>query len=111
MMVTAISHTGDAAGAGDSMPYSTNGGVRTYYEVAGQGPTLVTNGAYDNPLKGGMETAAGVPGAVHRVLPDAGHACNIEDPETFNGYVLEFFRDNGLLADRSAGPSAAEETN
>lgn len=74
-------------------------------------PTLVINGAYDNSLKGGMETAAGVPGAVHQVLPDTGHACNIEDPATFNGYVLDFLRDNGLLADRSASPSAAEEAN
>jgi 3-oxoadipate enol-lactonase len=74
-------------------------------------PTLVINGAYDNSLKGGRQTAAGVPGAVHRVLPNTGHACNIEDPATFNGYVLEFLKDNGLLADRSAGLSATQEAN
>jgi len=33
-------------------------------------------------------TAAGVPGA--------GHACDIEDPATFNAQILEFLENKGL---------------
>ena len=64
-------------------------------------PTLVINGAHDNSLAAGRETAAGVPGARHVELPGAGHACCIEDPEAFDQAVIEFLRHNGLWA----GPS------
>jgi pimeloyl-ACP methyl ester carboxylesterase len=64
-------------------------------------PTLVINGAHDNSLAGGTATAAGVPGARHVVLPNTGHACNIEDPAAFNGAVIDFLKANGLWAGTS----------
>jgi pimeloyl-ACP methyl ester carboxylesterase len=60
-------------------------------------PTLVINGEYDNSMKGGTATAKGVPGAVHKVLPKTGHACNIEDPATFDGFVIDFLTERGLM--------------
>ena len=60
-------------------------------------PTLVINGEYDNSLKAGRRTASLIPGGVHKVLPGTGHACNIEDPATFDEFVIEFLRANGLM--------------
>jgi 3-oxoadipate enol-lactonase len=60
-------------------------------------PTLVINGEYDNSLTAGRRTASLIPGAVHKVLPKTGHACNIEDPATFDGFVIDFLRANGLM--------------
>lgn len=60
-------------------------------------PTLVINGELDHSLPAGKKTASLIPGAVHRVIPGAGHACCIEDPATFDTYVLEFLRERQLL--------------
>lgn len=60
-------------------------------------PLLVLNGEFDNSLSGGTETASLVPGARHRILKGCGHACCLEDPETFDAHVLAFLRDEGLL--------------
>jgi hypothetical protein len=38
-----------------------------------------------------------VPGAVHKVLPDTGHACCIEDPAGFDALVIDFLRAQGLI--------------
>jgi pimeloyl-ACP methyl ester carboxylesterase len=59
-------------------------------------PTLVVNGIHDNSLAGGRETAAGIAGARHVVLPNTGHACPIEDPDAFNAAVAAFLTDHGL---------------
>jgi 3-oxoadipate enol-lactonase len=59
-------------------------------------PTMVINGAHDNSLAGGTETAAGVKGSRHVVLPGTGHACCIEDPKAFNGAVIDFFKQHAL---------------
>ncbi|HKY07372.1 MAG TPA: alpha/beta hydrolase, partial [Candidatus Binatia bacterium] len=63
-------------------------------------PTLVINGEYDNSLAGGKKTASLIPGAVHKVLPKTGHACNIEDPATFDAFVIDFLRAHGLMPAR-----------
>lgn len=60
-------------------------------------PTLVVNGEYDNSLKGGKLTASLIPGAVHKILPKTGHACNIEDPAGFDALVVEFLRVHKLM--------------
>ncbi len=60
-------------------------------------PTLVVNGEYDNSLKAGQRTASLIPGAIHKILPHTGHACNIEDPATFDDYVIEFLRVSDLM--------------
>jgi pimeloyl-ACP methyl ester carboxylesterase len=38
---------------------------------------------------------AAIAGSTLVVLPDTGHACNIEAPEAFNRAVRSFLRDNG----------------
>lgn len=63
-------------------------------------PTLVINGEYDNSLAGGRKTASLIPGAMHKILPKTGHACNIEDPATFDTFVIEFLRVNGLMPEQ-----------
>jgi pimeloyl-ACP methyl ester carboxylesterase len=60
-------------------------------------PTLVINGEYDNSLRGGKLTASLIPGAVHKILPKTGHACNIEDPAGFDLFVIDFLRGHGLM--------------
>jgi 3-oxoadipate enol-lactonase len=60
-------------------------------------PMLVINGEHDNALKEGRRTASLVPGAVHRMLPDTGHACCMEDPAGFDAFVVEFLKNHGLL--------------
>jgi pimeloyl-ACP methyl ester carboxylesterase len=54
-------------------------------------PTLVLVGADDKPFLAAADyMAAKIPGAVLSVLPDAGHASNIDQPETFNREVARF---------------------
>ena len=54
-------------------------------------PVLVLVGADDGPFLGAAKyVAAKVPGAEHVVIPDAGHASNVDQPELFNRYVLAF---------------------
>jgi pimeloyl-ACP methyl ester carboxylesterase len=66
-------------------------------------PTLVINGAHDNSLAAGTATAQGIKGARHVVLPGAGHACPIEDPENFNRAVIDFLAANGLWRGPATG--------
>jgi len=67
-------------------------------------PTLVINGAHDNSLASGRETAAAVKGARHVELPGAGHACCIEDPEAFDRAVIDFLEQNGLWTGTTIAP-------
>ena len=60
-------------------------------------PTLVVNGEHDGSLPGAMQTAAACPAVTHMVMPGTGHVCNLEDPETFNRYVIEFLDGLGLM--------------
>jgi pimeloyl-ACP methyl ester carboxylesterase len=66
-------------------------------------PTLVINGAHDNSLAAGTETARRIKGARHVVLPGTGHACPIEDPESFDKAMIDFLADNGLWPGAAAG--------
>jgi 3-oxoadipate enol-lactonase len=59
-------------------------------------PTLVVNGEYDNSLARGRRTASLVPGARHAVIPNAGHACVLEDPDAFDRHVIGFLGNLGL---------------
>jgi pimeloyl-ACP methyl ester carboxylesterase len=54
-------------------------------------PTLVLAGANDGGFLAGTEyMAAKIPGAVKVIVPDAGHAANIDQPDAFNTAVLDF---------------------
>lgn len=63
-----------------------------------QGPVLVLNGAYDESLPAGRETASLIPGARHAVIAGAGHACCLDNPAGFDAAVVPFLRDCGLWA-------------
>jgi pimeloyl-ACP methyl ester carboxylesterase len=54
-------------------------------------PALVLVGARDKDYLGATEyMATKLPRAVHAVIPDAGHASNIDQPDLFNHQVLTF---------------------
>ena len=54
-------------------------------------PALVVVGANDAPFLAASDyMAAKIPGAKKLVIPDAGHAANIDQPATFNAAILEF---------------------
>jgi pimeloyl-ACP methyl ester carboxylesterase len=56
-------------------------------------PTLVLVGEKDLPFRGAAELMASrLPRAEHRVIPDAGHMPNIEQPEAFDAAVIDFLR-------------------
>jgi pimeloyl-ACP methyl ester carboxylesterase len=59
-------------------------------------PVLIVNGEHDLSLAGARRTAALIPGAVHRIIPDAGHLCCLEAPAAFDAIVKEFLAANGL---------------
>jgi pimeloyl-ACP methyl ester carboxylesterase len=54
-------------------------------------PTLVLVGGRDEAFLGAADYVAGkIPGARQVVIPDAGHMCNIDQPDLFNEAVLAF---------------------
>jgi pimeloyl-ACP methyl ester carboxylesterase len=56
-------------------------------------PTLVVVGADDHDFLAGSEyMASRIPGARKIVLPDAGHAANLDQPALFDAAVTEFLR-------------------
>lgn len=60
-------------------------------------PAIVIVGANDTPFLAATDyMASRIPNARKVVIPDAGHASNIDQPEAFNGALLEFL---GTLPD------------
>jgi pimeloyl-ACP methyl ester carboxylesterase len=60
-------------------------------------PTLVLVGADDKPFLAATDYMANkIPGAKKVVIPDAGHAANIDQPEAFNRAVLEILKGAGF---------------
>ncbi len=58
-------------------------------------PALVLVGADDKPFLNATDyMAAKIPGARKVIIPDAGHAANIDQPAAFNAAVLSFLSDN-----------------
>jgi pimeloyl-ACP methyl ester carboxylesterase len=54
-------------------------------------PTLIIVGANDTPFLAGTDyMASKIPNAKKVVIPDAGHAANIDQPAAFNEAVLSF---------------------
>jgi 3-oxoadipate enol-lactonase len=62
-------------------------------------PVLSINGELDNSLRASRRTAALIPGAVHKILPGAGHVCCLEDPAGFDAIVIDFLKARGLMPD------------
>ena len=60
-------------------------------------PTLVVVGADDKPFLAAADYMAGkIKNAAKVVIPNAGHAVNIDQPQAFNAAVLAFLKDVGL---------------
>jgi pimeloyl-ACP methyl ester carboxylesterase len=54
-------------------------------------PTLIVVGDRDEPFRAPSEyMAKKIPGARLEVIPDAGHAANLDQPEAFNRVLLDF---------------------
>ena len=54
-------------------------------------PTLVIVGEQDEPFRGPSDyMAAKIPGARLEIIPTAGHAANLDNPDAFNGVLREF---------------------
>lgn len=68
-------------------------------------PLLVLNGEFDNSLPRGKETATLVTGSTHHILEGCGHACCIEDPQTFNAHIFHFLHQHALF------PSGRDHTD
>lgn len=60
-------------------------------------PVLVINGEWDNSRQRSEEMSRNIQGAVHCMVPGAGHACCLEDPAAFDAHVIEFLRQHGYL--------------
>ena len=58
-------------------------------------PVLVVNGELDLALPLSNELAAAIPGAEQIVIPGTGHACNLEEPHTFDRATTPFLRAHG----------------
>ncbi len=59
-------------------------------------PTLIVVGAEDKPFLDAADYMARViPGAIKRVIAEAGHAPNVERPEAFNEVLLDFLKGLG----------------
>ncbi len=60
-------------------------------------PTLVLVGAKDQPFLAATDYMANkIPNATKVVIPDAGHAANLHQPEAFNAAVKAFLKSAGL---------------
>ena len=64
--------------------------------AAYKSPTLIVNGEHDAALPGGTRTAGLISHAEHKILPNTGHCCFLEDPENFNALAQDFLTRNGL---------------
>ncbi len=54
-------------------------------------PAIVIVGANDKPFLNAADyMAKKIPGAEKVIIPDAGHAVNLDQPAAFNAAVLEF---------------------
>jgi pimeloyl-ACP methyl ester carboxylesterase len=62
-------------------------------------PSVVVVGANDTPFLAASDyMAAKIPGAKKVVIPGAGHAANIDQPEAFNAAIVGFLAEAGLDA-------------
>jgi pimeloyl-ACP methyl ester carboxylesterase len=59
-------------------------------------PTLILTGSEDNAHRAALVLNEKISGSRLRVLPGAGHACQLEQPWLFDRLMLEFLDDNRL---------------
>jgi pimeloyl-ACP methyl ester carboxylesterase len=59
-------------------------------------PSLIVVGSEDKPFLNAADyMAAKIPGSEKVVIPGAGHAANIDQPDIFNRAVLDFLEKTG----------------
>ena len=62
-------------------------------------PTVILTGTEDIAHQSAFALQARIPGCELRVLPGAGHACQLEQPWLFDRFMIEFLRRHGLFPD------------
>jgi len=108
--------------AGQLTQHSTEGSARTMRGVQARRPslfdlvdqmktlaipTLVMTGDEDWPcLEPSLLMKRTIPTAALVVMPNAGHTINLEDPDTFNRHIAEFFHTVDIGAWRARDPWA-----
>jgi pimeloyl-ACP methyl ester carboxylesterase len=68
-------------------------------------PTIILSGSEDATHQSAFALKARIPGCEMKVLPGAGHACQIEQPWLFNRLMIEFLTKHGLFPGGQAGAS------
>jgi pimeloyl-ACP methyl ester carboxylesterase len=63
-------------------------------------PTIILSGSEDATHQNAFALQARIPGCEMKVLPGAGHACQIEQPLMFNRLMIEFLTRHGLFPSR-----------
>jgi pimeloyl-ACP methyl ester carboxylesterase len=61
-------------------------------------PVLTLNGEFDGTLPRTREMTQKIHGAVHQIIPGAGHACCLENPMVFDQLVRDFLRKHKLMS-------------
>ena len=61
-------------------------------------PVLTLNGELDGTLPRTREMSQKIPGAVHQIIPGAGHACCLENPAIFDQLVQDFLRKHNFMS-------------
>src|SRR5262245_2415981 len=61
-------------------------------------PVLTLNGEFDGTLPRTREMSQKIPGAVHQIIPGAGHACCLENPMVFDQSIRDFLSKYELMS-------------
>ena len=75
-------------------------------------PALVISGEHDTAARraAAAELARSLPHAHHRVIANAGHLCNLDNPQAYNSLLREFLRLRAHDAGHCASPSSEYTT-
>ena len=60
-------------------------------------PTIILTGSEDNSHQRAFTLQERIPGCELKVLPGAGHACQLEQPWLFDRFMIEFLSKHGLF--------------
>ena len=60
-------------------------------------PTIILTGSEDSTHQSAFALKARIPNCELKVLPGAGHACQMEQPWLFDRFMIEFLADHGLF--------------
>ena len=70
-------------------------------------PTIILSGSEDATHQSAFALQARIPGCEMKILPGAGHACQIEQPWLFNRLMIDFLAKHGLFP--SLRPASGKE--